>query len=97
MTFLNFRNKFSPLKKKYLRTNHSRFVNRELNKAIMQRSRLPNEYVKDKTTAARITYHKQRNVCVSILRKSEKKILLLNLKSHYENLNTKSITDNKKF
>ena len=97
MTFLNFRNKFSPLKKKYLRTNHSRFVNRELNKAIMQRSRLHNEYVKDKTTAARLTYHKQRNVCVSILCKSEKKILLLNLKSHYENLNTKSITDNKKF
>ena len=36
-TFLNALNKFSPLKKKYWRTNHSRFVNKELNKAIIQR------------------------------------------------------------
>ena len=31
MTFL----KFAPLKKKYLRANHPRFVNKEFNKAIM--------------------------------------------------------------
>ena len=37
MTFLNVPNKFAPLKKKYQRANHSRFVNKELNKAIMQR------------------------------------------------------------
>ena len=47
MTFFNVLNKF--LKKKYLRANHSRFVNKELNKAIMQRSRLRNAYLKDKT------------------------------------------------
>ena len=46
--------------------NHSRFVNKELNKAIMKRSRLCNTYLKDKTRAARIAYKKQRNVCVSI-------------------------------
>ena len=43
----------------------------------MQRSRLRNKYLKDKTTAVRITYHKQRNVCLNILRKSEKKNLTL--------------------
>ena len=32
---------------------------------------------------------KQRNVCVSIIRKSKK--------YYYENLDTKNITDNKKF
>ena len=37
MTFLNVPNKFALLKKKYQRANHSRFVNKELNKAIMQR------------------------------------------------------------
>ena len=89
MTFLNVLNKFAPLKKKYLRANHSRFVNKELNKAIMQRSRLRNAYLKDRTRAARIAYKKQRNVCVSILRKSKK--------CYYENLDTKNITDNKKF
>ena len=60
MTFLNVLNKFSPLKKKYLRANHSRFVNKELNKAIMQRSRLRNSYLKDKTRAVRIAYKNQR-------------------------------------
>ena len=39
MTFLNVLNKFAPLKKKYLRANHSRFVNKELNKTVIQRSR----------------------------------------------------------
>ena len=89
MTFLNVLNKFAPLKKKYLKGDHSRFVNKELNKVIIQRSRFRNEYLKDKTRAARIAYNKQRNVCVSILRKSKK--------SYYENLSTKNITDNKKF
>ena len=66
MTFFNVLNKFAPLKKKYLRANHSRFVNKELNKAIMQRSRFCNVYLKDKTRAARIAYKKQRNVCVCV-------------------------------
>ena len=89
MAFLNVLNKFAPLRKKYLKANHSRFVNKELNKAIMQRSRLRNEHLKDKTRAARITYKKQRNVCVRILRKSKK--------CYYENVDTKNIADNKKF
>ena len=58
MTFLNVLNKFTPLKKKYLRANRSLFVNKELNKAIMQRSRLRNAYLKDKTRAARIALKK---------------------------------------
>ena len=89
MTFLNVLNMLPSLKKKYLRANHSRFINKEFNKAIMQRSMLRNAYLKDKTRAARIAYKKQRNVCVSILRKSKK--------CYYENLDTKNIMDNKKF
>ena len=55
----------------------------------MQRSRLRNAYLKDRTRAAGIAYKKQRNVCVSILRKSKE--------CYNENLDTKNITDNKKF
>ena len=69
MTFLYVLNKFPPLKKKYLRANHSHFVRRELSKAIMQRSRFRNKYLKIKTRAARISYDKQRNVylkCVNL-------------------------------
>ena len=72
ITFFNVLNKFTLLKKKCLRANHSRFVNKKLNKAIMERSRLRNEYIKDKTRAARIAYQKQRNVCLSILCQSKK-------------------------
>ena len=53
----------------------------------MQRSRLCNAYLKDKTKAAMIAYKNQRNVCVRILRKSKK--------CYYENLDIKNITDNK--
>ena len=76
MTFLNVLNKVAPLKMKYQRANHSRFVNKELNKAIMQRSRLRNAYLKDKTRAARPFTKKQRNVCVRILRKSKSVTIL---------------------
>ena len=89
MTFLNVLNKFAPLKKKYLRANHSRFVNKELNKALMLRSRLRSEYIKDKTRAARIAYKKQRNAWVSILCKSKK--------CYIENSDAKNTTDNRKF
>ena len=42
MTFLNILKKWAPLKKKFLRANHSHFVNKERNKAIMERSKLRN-------------------------------------------------------
>ena len=84
LTFLNVLNKFAPLKKKYLRANHHRFANKKLNKAIMQKSRLRNAYLKDRTRAARIAYKKQKNICVRILRKSKK--------YYYQNLDTKNIT-----
>ena len=62
-------------------------ANKEINKAIIQKSKLRNVYLKDKTRAVRIAYKKQRDVCVSVLRK----------KIDYENLDTKNVTDNKKF
>ena len=53
MIFLNVRNKFVPLKKKYLAAYHCRFVNKKLNN-VMQSSRLRNKVIKDETRAARI-------------------------------------------
>ena len=49
----------------------------------MQRSRLCNAYLKDKTKAAMIAYKNQRNKCVRILRKSKK--------CYYKNLDIKNI------
>ena len=77
------------MKTKYLWANNSPFMNKELTKAIMARSRLKNKSLKLKTIEAREAYKKQRNFCVSLLRRIKK--------NFYENLNPKFITDNKKF
>ena len=74
------------MKTKYIRANNSPFMNKELSKAIMVRSRLRNKSIKLKTQVA---YKKQRNFCVSLLRKIKK--------IFYEHLNPGLISDNKKF
>ena len=55
------------------------FFNKELSSAHKKRMQLRNRYL----------YTKQRNFCVSLLRKTKKK--------HYANLNHKDIADNKQF
>ena len=81
-------NVYAPLKK-YLRANHSSFVTKELRKAIMQRTRLRNTYLKQHTEATKTAYNQQRNRCISILRKSKR--------SYFESLDVKFVKDNKKF
>ena len=53
----------APQKKKYLRGNQSPFMNKTLVKAIMVRSKLRNVFLKN---------NKQRNLCVTLLRKSKR-------------------------
>ena len=65
--------------------NQRAFMNKEIRKAIMVRSRLRNKFIKEKNALSRKAYKKQRNYCVKLIR--ENKI----------NLNVKNITDNKKF
>ena len=65
------------------------FVTKDLSKAVMKRSKLRNNYLKNKTDANGMLYKKQRNYCVSLLRKS--KI------SYYPNLDEKKVSDNKLF
>ena len=55
----------------------------------MKRTRLRNAYVKKRTEATKAAYNYQRNICVSLLRKSKR--------SYFENLNVKLVRDNKKF
>ena len=62
------------------------FMNKELSKAIMNRTRLRNKFLKNEN---RKRYLKQRNYCVSLLRKTKR--------NYYSNLNEKNIIDNKKF
>ena len=82
-------NKFAPRKKKYSRGNNMPFMNKLLSRAHMKRTRLRNCYLKKRSEQNRLSYVKQRNYCVSLLRKTKK--------DYYANLNVKDIVDNKQF
>ena len=86
---LNSLEKHAPSKKKYTRGNHMAFFNKDLSKAIMTRTKLRNISLQNKSEENKIRYTKQRNFCVSLLRKTEKQ--------YYQNLNEKSVLDNKLF
>ena len=56
---------------------------------MMLRIKLRNKFLKQKRTETRSAYNKQRNICVSILRKAKR--------SYFENLDIKNLSDNRKF
>ena len=80
---------FAPRKKKYLRENNMPFMNKNLVNAHRKQTRLRNTFLKNITEPNRVSYNKQRNFCVSFLRKTKK--------AYYGNLNEKDVIDNKKF
>ena len=55
----------------------------------MKRSRLTNNFLKNRTGENKILYTKQKNYCVSLLKKTKKK--------YFAKLNEKDILDNKLF
>ena len=67
--FMRTLNKHAPRKKRYIRANNSHCTNSTLCKAIMVRSKLRNKFLKSKTSESRDKYKRQRNYCVSLLRK----------------------------
>ena len=74
---------------KYLRANEKQFMNKQLRKAIMERTRLRNKFLTSKTTDSQEAYNKQRNLCVSLFRKAKK--------SYFCNLEVNKVTDNRQF
>ena len=64
-------------------------MNKLLSRAHMKRTRLRNCYLKKRSEQNRLSYVKQRNYCVSLLRKTKK--------DYYANLNVKEIVNNKQF
>ena len=55
----------------------------------MVRSKLRKKFLKRRSESDKKAYNKQRNKCVSLLRKTKK--------AYYSNLNAKDVVDNKKF
>ena len=58
--------KKAPIKEKHVRYNQAMFMNKPLQKAIMNRSRLLNKYRKKKTEETKLAYKKQRNFFVKL-------------------------------
>ena len=77
--------KYTLLKKQYVRAKQAPFINKNINKEIMKRSRLRNKFLNTKSDIDSKAYNKQRNICVTLIRQEKKK------------LNTRFITDNKTF
>ena len=71
-------NKHEPLKRKCIRENHAEYMDKELSQAIMKRSKLRNVYLKHRSEENRLAYKKQRDFCVTLLRK-KKQIILITL------------------
>ena len=78
-----------PLKTRYVRANQAPFITKKLSKEIMIRTRLRNKFFKTKKETDREKYNKQRNYCVSLIRKEKN--------NYFSNINTRDITDNKRF
>ena len=55
----------------------------------MLRTKLRNQFLKKRTLEAKLKYNKQRNLCVSLLRKAKR--------NYYQNLELNDINENKKF
>ena len=79
----------APLKKRNVRANQQNFMDKELNQAIMVRSKLRNRYLKSISEIDKQRHNKQRNYCVKLLRLKKQK--------YYESLDISKITDNKTF
>ena len=81
--------KHAPINQRYVRANQAPFINKTINKEIMKRSRLRNKFLNTKSDIDRKAYNKQRNLCVSLIRREKK--------NFFNNISTRDITDNKTF
>ena len=80
-------NNHAPSKKKYIGGNHLPFMNKELSKEIMHRTRLQNNFLRNRSDEYKRKYSKHQNCCVLLLRKTKE--------NYYSNLNEKKITNTK--
>ena len=87
--FMNTLDIYAPMKKKIVRGNNAPFMTKALSKEIMHRSKLKNIFNKNPNDENKRLYKRQRNLCVSLLRKEKK--------NYYNNLDLKIFDDNRKF
>ena len=87
-TVLSVLDKHAPKKLKYIRSNNCNFMTKELRKAIMNRSKLRNKFLKTRNEESKRRFNRPRNF-VSLLRK--------NKRGFFGKLNHRVVSDNRKF
>ena len=87
--FLEELNKHAPQKKKVLRHKNNAFMTKELRKEIMLRSKLKNKFNTERNHINWCNYKRQRNHCLSILRKTKKE--------YFNSWNMKQVSVNQLF
>ena len=78
-----------PIKHKYLRSNQSPFMNKNISKAIMNRKMLRNRFLRTRCIGDKEAYNKQRNYYVSLIRKTNQQ--------YNNNLDHRKVVDNKSY
>ena len=86
--FMSILEKYAPIKEKRVRANNAPFMNKTLSKAFMYRSRLKNNFNKNPTHENKVLYNKQRNFCVSLVKKEKQ--------NYYNNLDVTIFDSNRK-
>ena len=81
--------KVAPLKQKYIRANNGPFMNKDRTKAIIKRTSLRINYLKNRCDVNRKAHNVQWNLCVSLVRKAKL--------DYYNKLNHKKVSANKTF
>ena len=87
--FLKFLDKHASRKEKYIRANNSNCITKAPWEEFMNRSRLRNKFLRERTNESKIVYNKQQNICVSLLRKTKR--------DYFANLATKNMKDHTEF
>lgn len=88
-TFRSLVDKHLPLKKKYVRSNAAPYLNKQIRKEIMIRSRRRNCYNTDPSAYNWNQYKIQRNKCLSLVRKAKQ--------NYFSQINMKNLSDQRNF
>ena len=63
-TCLSVVNTIAPLKSRFIRANQAPFLNKEIQRGVMVRSKLRKKFLKSRSESDKKAYNKQRNKCV---------------------------------
>ena len=88
-TFRDVVDRQAPLKQKMVRGNNAPFMTKQLNKAIMDRSRIKNRYLKWLSRENFVELKKAKRLCKNLTKKAKKQ--------YFKSVSSKDLTTNKKF